>query len=823
MRKFRITLLLFVFCAVPLVFAQENASNGASSEKSEQAWSYYDKPIAKIVFEGLNLVKKDELSSITSQFVGKRFSDELYGELVNKIYELDKFEPNFEPEARKGDEKGNSVILVFKVKEIPVITHIRYKGNKQIKVSEIKDVVKIKELDVLNVKRIPSDERAIRNLYLDKGFTNVRVSSNVDIKENGEVDITFNIVEGMATIVTEIRFEGNQVISSKTLKAKLSQKEKGLFNKGYFQESCIEQDRQTILAFYRSKGYIEASVAENVNRDVVYNEAEQREELVLTYLVTEGDSYTYGGIEIYGNSIFSTKQLTDCIKLNVGDVFNQLKFEEGLRSLFDIYYENGYTFNGFEPKMNTDSVKKEVKWSLQITENDRAHIENIIVKGNEKTKDYVILREIPLETGDIFSKTKLTTGLRNLNNLQYFSGVVPQIVPGSGENLVDLVLSVEEQSTISLEFGLTFSGVTETSDIPISLFAKWQDSNVGGTGLSLSSQLTISNTEQSIGLGYTDPWFLGKPITLAISASFYHRMLTTLQNMYLPGDTDVTHYYMDYTNWTAAFSASLGRRWIYDFAILTLSGGLNFSLLNNIYDDMIYSPVDTTIGDDCNNWGWTNTIWSSVSLDGRNINYDPTKGWFVSQRVSWTGLIPVVEDQFFMRSDSKLELYAPLADVPVGEKWTFKLVLMGYSGLSFQIPASGVAGEEYAPGSSNKLYIDGMFNGRGWSAESSVKGMAMWSNTVELRWPFVPGVAALDFFADAVVLKDNLFELGNITLQDWRFSFGPGIRICMPQFPLRFLFAFPFQFDDSGNFKWRDGAENQAGFTFVLSFNLVNK
>ncbi|MDY6031734.1 MAG: outer membrane protein assembly factor BamA [Treponemataceae bacterium] len=804
MRKFRIVLVLMLLFSVMGLVAQTEPN-------------YYNKPISNIIFDGLNLVKKDDIHAIVSQFKGKRYSDELYNELVTKIYALDVFDPNFTAEALPGDENYNTVILKFTVKELPVITHIRYKGNKQIKLADIKDVVKVKELDILNEKRIPSDERAIRNLYLDKGFTNVKVSSNIDIKPNGEVELTFLITEGMATIVTEIKFEGVHVIDPKTLKSKFAQKEKSIFNKGYFQESSIEQDRQVILAFYHSRGYIDAVVSETVNREVTLNEEEGREEVVLTYFVTEGESYTYGGMQISGNSIFTTKELSDCIKLNVGDVFNELKFQEGLGALLDLYYENGYTFNTFIPKMNADPVKKEVSYTLQIIEKERSHIENIIVKGNEKTKDYVIIREIPLESGDIFSKSKLASGLRNLNNLQYFSSVYPQIVPGSEENLVDLILTVEEQSTTSLEFGLTFSGVTETSDIPISLFAKWQDSNLGGTGLTLSSQLTVSNTEQSIALSYTNPWFLDKPITLSLSAAFYHRMLTTLQYLYFPTGVDETHYYMDYTNWTTSFAASLGRRWSYDFAILTTSGGISFNLLNNVYDSFNYTPVDTTVSDTNNDWGWTNTIWGSVSLDGRNVNYDATKGWFVSQRLSWTGFIPVIEDQFFLRSDTKVELYAPLADVPVGDKWSFKLSLMGYSGFSFQVSVPG-----YEIGASNKLYIDGMFNGRGWSADSSTKGLTMWSNIVELRWPFLPGIAAFDIFFDAVVLgdSDSPFVL-DASLSNWKFSFGFGPRICMPQFPLRFLFTFPFHFDDTGAFAWR--TEDNAGFTFVLSFNIVNK
>ena len=98
----------------------------------------------------------------------------------------------------------------------------------------------------------------------------------------------------------------------------------------------------------------------------------------------------------------------------------------------------------------------------------------------------------------------------------------------------------------------------------------------------------------------------------------------------------------------------------------------------------------------------------------------------------------------------------------------------------------------------------------------------MWSNIVELRWPFLPGIAAFDIFFDAVVPgdSDSPFVL-DASLSNWKFSFGFGPRICMPQFPLRFLFTFPFHFDDTGAFAWR--TEDNAGFTFVLSFNIVNK
>lgn len=792
-------LLTFVTCFE--LFAQDDST-----------W-FYDKPISKITFEGLVHVNRDEVTSVTNQYLGKDFTDTLYSELISKIYALELFE-DIIPEAIPANEEKKSVILKFTVKELPVITDIKFKGNAHIKPSALKEVIGVKELEVLNEQKIPADVRAITEHYLNKGYTNVKVSYELEKEEDGDVVLTFNISEGKAVIVTQINFEGNYIVSEKTLKSKFTQKEKGLFNKGAFLEANEELDRQAILNYYHSRGYIDATVLD-IKRSITENIEENRDEIVLTYVVREGEQYTYGGITISGNTIFSTEQLVECIKLKPGMIFNQPKFNEGLTAIYDTYFESGYTYNSFEDKMHRDTEKHEVSFSLRIVENDRAHIENIIIKGNEKTKDYVILRELPLESGDIFSKSKLTAGLRNLYNLQFFSMVNPQILPGSENNLVDLIINVEEQSTTSLEFGLTFSGVSETNKIPISVFAKWQDSNVAGTGKTLSAQLAVATDQQSVSLGYNDSWFLGLPLSFSLSGSFYHKELTTLQNMYLPDGLNTTDYYMDYTNWTTSVGASVGRRWTPDFAILTLAGGISFNLLNNVYDPEMYTPVDTTISEYNNDWGWTNSVWTSFSIDDRNINYDPSKGWFASQRLSWTGLIPAIEDQFYLRSDTKLEGYVPLVDWAVSEHWSLQLILAGYTGLSFQVPSANTT-----IGATNQLYIDGMFNGRGWGIESGEKGQAMWSSYVELRWPFVKGMLAADFFFDAVALKDTLQDLGNLTLNDFKFSFGPGLRIAMPQFPLRFLLANTFYFKD-GQFTWRE--DNKADWQFVLSFNIVNK
>lgn len=791
-------------------------------------WDYYNKPIRSITFKGLSTVKASEVDGITGNFIGKTFTDELFADLVDRIYAIDLFD-DISPQALKGDDKGNTVAIVFTVKERPIISRIVITGNRQVRNAEIKEAISIKEKDIFVQNKLLLDERAVRDLYLKKGFTNVTVLSSTKENERGIV-VTFEITEGNATVVSSVQFRGNKLVSSKTLKGQLSLKEVGMFSKGAFQESGLEQDKQKITAYYKDRGYIDASVID-VLKDITPNDAKHRDEMTITFVVQEGVQYTFSGIEFSGNTIFPSKQLNSLVRIKEGAVFNQTKFQESLMSVADLYYENGYTSNGFVPEENKNADKRTVSYSVQIIENPRSHVEKILLKGNKKTKDYVILRELPLEPGDIFSKAKVQTGLRNLYNLQYFSAVVPDIMPGSEDNLVDLVLSLEEQSTTSIEFGLTFSGVSDPDELPFALFVKWQDSNVGGTGKVVSASTTVATTQQSLGLGYGESWFLGHPISFSLNADLTHSKITALRN-YVDkyGYNDTDDYYMQYEQWRLGFGASLGHRWTPDFAILSLSGGINTWLKTNIYDEDVWTPLDTNVTDYENEWGIQNSLWTAFSVDDRDINYDPSKGWFASQRFSWYGLLPV-EKEYFLRTDTKLEAYLTLLNIPFTEHWALRFILAGYTGLSFLFPY-----RDTNLGDNSKLYIDGMFNGRGWTSLSSKKkgrGRFLWDSYLELRFPIVPGILAVDFFGDAAVVNhkkevtqgknvkayydDAPYDLFNrVTIEDFYFSWGPSIRFCIPQFPLRLLFANTFQIID-GTVEYEDR------WKFVLSFNLVNK
>ena len=792
--------ICLLFCFV-CVFALSAQSDG---------W-YYNKPIKDIKFSGLNVTGSSEMDTVVSEFLGKNFSDELYIDIINKIYNLDFFD-DIGVELNPADVNGSSVILNITVVEKPVVAKINIEGNKQIHNADITDTVSLKKSDIFSASKLPADERKIRDMYLDKGYTNVRVSSSTETTEDGIV-VNFFIEEGKATIVTAIHFQGNEVFSEKTLKKQLNLKEAGLFNKGAYKEALIETDKGLVASYYKERGYMDAAVVD-VAKNVTYNEAKNQDEIEITFIVKEGSRYIYGGLTLSGNTLFTTEELLSYINMKEGDVFNQTKFTSGVYAIANKYYENGYTSNYFsDPVKEVNPETMAVSFTMQIVEKPRSHIENIIITGNTKTKDYVIRRELGIETGDIYSLSKIQSGLRNLGNTQFFSSLAPDFVQGTEENLIDMIVAVEEGLTTQIEVGVSFSGIASADEIPVSTYLKWADTNIAGTGKTISAGFNIATNEQAINVGYSDNWLLNKPISFSADLEYSRADASCPQIMTLPTGTNLTNFYMDYEKHTIGASLALGYRWYPHFSIITLTGGLATSLVRNNYDATLFTPVDAEIRANHNRFGIQNSVWTSLSLDDRDLYYDPSKGWFFSQKLTWNGLIPNVENQYYLRSDTKGEIYFTLLDKPVSETWNFKLILAGYTGLSFLVP-----GINCQISSNNKMYIDGMFTGRGWSGLYRERGQAMWNSYLELRLPIAIGIFGVDFFADAVALKDTIGDMfTNLKLEDFHFSFGPGIRFALQQFPIRLLLANTFKFDSSGNFQW------DKKWQFTLSFTIANR
>lgn len=795
---------------ISVVFILISAVFSAYSQSDEWFWN---EKVSKIEFEGLQSVKKSDLSGVISSYIDKPFTEELYNDILDRLYGLEYFE-EINPYAKHASKNNDDVLLVFEVVERPLIDEINFVGNRKIRNGELREKIKSKSSDIYIEAKILVDERIIRNYYIEKGYTASYVTHTVTESEKGVV-VTFEINEGQSTIIKDIHFSGNTVASERTLRSKLSMREigfLGLIHDGAFQQANLEQDKQKIIMYYKDKGYADANVLD-VNIETSYNEEKQRNELTLTYIISEGSLYTYAGIKLTGNEVFSEKELLAGVKLKAGSVYNETKFQEDMMSITSLYYENGYMSCEFYPIPTKNTDKNEISYELGIVEHSRSHIESVIIKGNTKTKDYVIRREIPIEEGDVFSRDKIINGLRNLMNLQYFSSVVPEPEPGSEDNLVNLVWTVEDQSTSTIQFGLTFTGVSEANAFPISLFAALENKNLFGEGRTVSTSLKLATDSQSFDLGYSQNWIGNLPISWSESVSFAHEKTTAYQLFWdsSTGTLDRNSISMSYDNWSATLSSALSRRWTPNYAILTLAGGLVNSLQYNSYDASLYVPVSSGISFYENRLGLSNSVFASFSVDNRDIMYDPSFGWFGSERLSWYGLLPQVEKEFFMRSDTKLEGYLKLAEFAFSDFWDFKLVLAGYTGVSFVVPTANTSLSD-----SNKLYLDGMFNGRGWTdVYKTSRGQFMVSNRLELRLPLIPSILGATGFFDAAYTKPTLKENLSPQTEDWYFSWGPGVRFLIQQFPLHVLFAFRGKVDDG---KWTN-----YPFQLVLSYNIINR
>jgi outer membrane protein insertion porin family len=828
---------IIIFSQAVCVFAQD------------EEW-YIGKPLERITFSGLNHVKLSDIEGITEQYTGRTFTDELYAELYGQLYALELFE-TINPSAIPSDPLGTAVVINFAVVERPIVSRISFSGNRGIRDSDLRNVILLKPNDVVNQLKIRADEQAIYNRYIEKGFTDAAVRYETSTDRNGNIQIMFIISEGTQVTIEAIQFEGNGVFSSGTLQNRLSLKKKNLFNDGAFQEAKLIADRSEVAAFYHDRGYIDAEVLD-VTREVRMDA--KGSHLTLVFHVYEGSMYTFGSVTFSGNSIFETEALGKLIRSKPGEVVNAGRLEQDLQRVADLYFENGYIFNSINREELRNTAAMTISYNISIVERGRAHIERILVRGNKKTKDYVILRELPLEPGDVFSKTKVMTGLRNLYNLQYFSNVFPDTPQGSADSLMDLIINVEEQLTTDIQAGLSFSGSSDPDSFPVSLMLKWNDRNFRGTGNIMGAEANIAPELQRVSLQYTHRWMFGLPISAGFDLTFQHsQRLAAMDNQppFFEGTEDKAFpdgfssfeeydaagklpddaFLMKYEQWYISLGFSTGYRWITPAGILGVGGGLRIGMRYNDFDSDIFRAFDPSLRNRNKQWVPSDSISFNVSLDDRDIYYDPSKGYFVSDHITFYGLLPnKLELEYYARNETKAEYFFTLWNWQVSEKWAFKGVIGLHTGLSLIFPV--LPYDQPVIEDSNKLSIDGMFVGRGWTGERLNRGFALWENWVELRIPVFPGILALDMFFDAAARRPTPADMfrresateGHTFADDMRYSFGGGLRFALPQFPFRFLFLKRFSTPD-GRFQWKRGAiggkpgdNGLSGVDFIISF-----
>lgn len=808
------------------------------SAQNQNADWYQNKPIADITFSGIQHVDVGDLSGIINDYIGREFTDRRFLELQQRLYALDFF-TQIIPNAVRADEEGNEVIIHFEVQERPIVDSVEFQGNRRLRDSRLSDAIVVSSGDIISRSRIRMDETEIRRLYRENGYTQASISSRIeDTDVPGKQRVIFVINEGSQTTIRQIQFVGNAFASDGALRGAMESKQQSLFNSGVFQEAVLEQDKRRILDYYRQRGYIDAEIIEIQTQ--VNDSDDNRDFLTITVYLEEGEQFSFEGMSFVGNSVFSDAELQALVRHRPNTVINLLRIEQDFERISDLYYSNGYIFNNISVEESRNNENLTVHYTVTIQEFNRAHIENIIVRGNTKTKDHVIFRELPFEKGDIFSSSQIRTGLFNLMNTGFFTAVVPETPYGSVEGLMDLIIDVEEGQTADIRLGVDIGG---GGDFPVSGRIAWQDSNFRGLGQTIGAEVVASPVEQSLSFNFREPWLLGyrwsAGMNLTVKRTIQNNILQTDPLTggilgQLPGQKDdqvPNDFRMQLQDWDFVLGGNTGYRFITPAGRLNLSTSLSTGINLTSYNDELYFPP---YGGAYENLKSSNSSWELINrwrlgtnLDSRDILISPSSGYYLGQNITFTGGF-LFGNRHFILSESAAEGYLTLFDIPVGENWNWKMVLKAKAGFSAILPqfwVRGTSGEEALQNvpDNQLLAVNGVTNARGWSFQPGLHGL--WENILELRMPIAEQLLWFDTFFDATFPYAELSSVPNTSPQDGLYGIGAGLRFSIPQLPISLYFARLFTIDENNSIQWETGnffnPENEAGkgLRFVLSFS----
>lgn len=868
--KRRKTAWFLLICLVTYSFTSLSA-------QTEQDW-YVGKTITDISFSGLSRISTNELRGITQPFIGQEFSEPLFLDLQRRLYALDYFEYLL-PEARPGDDDYSTVILHFEVEERPVVGGIEFQGVTRFRITELLDSITLSQGDLYTAGSTRTAAANLSAFYRDQGYPDVSVTQNIEDLEDGSKQVTFIIDEGPQVTIRTITFQGNAFGTNGALKRVLTSKEQGLFNPGLFKEENIAADKEALLEYYQENGFIDAEIQEVVTTPVESDDPTQSR-VDVAFIIQEGERWVYDGITISGNTIFSTEELLSKIRQKPGSILNLPQFRNGVQQVIDVYFQNGYFNNEISLNENRNDGEQTIGFELVIKEKPRSYIEDIVIRGNNKTKDHVIQRELPFETGDIFSAKKIREGLLNLYNLQYFEGIPIVDTPqGSEPELRNVVITLEERGTLDIRGGVSIGGSGQGG-----LLLSVSDINFLGNGQRLGAELNLNTTDQQLSFNFSDAWLFGERFSGGINLTLGHsKKSDELQDSlgpvfsdsdtnrvpdpftgdyvfskdtefngteytagdYFPGipssdqisqyslQTDYVYaggsgavpseYRMSYDQYNISLGVNTGIRrrtplgWL--GANASISGSLNYVT----YDPDVYRPFSPALRDNLDQIRLVNQLGLSVSLDDRDVAFNPSSGYYLSQNVNFTGGF-LFGNRHYIRSDSTLQGYLTLFDIPVAEVWNWKMVLAANSSLSLMFPQFWtLEGNNFAPGE-NLLYTNGMTVARGWAPRSN--GEAIWNNWVELRMPISEDIVWFDMFFEGVRLteiREDIFSGGS---EGWMFGFGAGLRLTIPQLPLRLYLGKRFEVSEIGEVEWQQGNlfpdpdKPGSGIDFIFAISL---
>jgi outer membrane protein insertion porin family len=675
MQRFLSRITVFVITAIVSV-STVKAQDPTSIDPKLLEWNNPRTPvkeytIAEIRVTGVRFLDTSIVLSISGLQVGDRFmhpGSDNFSKAINNLWRQKLFSNVQIFITKIVDDK---VSVEINVQERPRLGNFKIIGPKKSEQEDLQAKMQLAKQTIITESMLRNITEVTKKYYAEKGRPNVQViidTTNDPAFVNSK-QLTVTVIPGKKVRIDNINFYGNENIDGLRLKRQMKgTKEKSrftlysssdtsrfgtrekysfrqyvkdwgflslsktkkvadpyfrfkLFSGAKFDAKKFEEDREKVLDYYNAQGYRDAQIIDTA----IY--VNKRGDLNIELKVDEGHRYYFGNLVWKGNSKYSDSILNVILGISKGDIYNldilnkrlgkQLTQEGG--DISGLYMDDGYLFFQVEP-VETAVYNDTIDHEIRIKEGPQARIKNVTIAGNDKTKDYVIRRELRTIPGELFSRSDLIRSQRELAQLQYFNQetINPGVVPNSDDGTVDINWKLEEKSSDQLELsagwgggvGLTGTlGVTFNNFSIRNIFKKsaWDPLPTGdGQKLSLRVQ-SNGRAYRSYSFSFTEPWLGGKKrnsLTIAINNSKFSNAYD-----YTTGTIDRAKSDTNYLK-TTGLTISLGKqlKWPDDYFNLVFS--LNFTQ----YKLMNY-PIFQGLDD-----GTSNNISAKIALQRSSIN-----------------------------------------------------------------------------------------------------------------------------------------------------------------------------------------------------------
>ncbi|MCG2715791.1 MAG: outer membrane protein assembly factor BamA [Candidatus Marinimicrobia bacterium] len=479
--------------------------------------------ILGVAVQGNKTISESSIKIQSGIIEGKNITFDDIPDAIKRLWKLKIFS-DIQIYIDKATEDG--LFLIIQVEEYPRLGEFKVIGNKKIRKSKFDEELKLISGKVLSPALISETKRKMRDLYEEDGFLLVEIKEEL---EPGEKENTRNLLihikEGKKVRIKDVVFKGNEQFSESKLRRVLKEtRRRNLFvlKIGEFDQEKYKEDKQKLVDFYNKEGYRDFEI----QKDSIFY-SDNKKYMFLTLDVYDGPRYKYRNISLSGHNLYTDEQLKAVLGIKPGDYYDKAELQKAVYERVNgIYMDRGYLFFQIIPK-ETPVSEDEIDLHLSITENHQVSIGRINVVGNDRTHENVIRRELKVFSGDIFSRESLIRSQREIFILNYFSNVIPDVIPVS-EDEIDVEIAVEEKSSdranlsfsISQMYGLIGGGSVEFNNFR----GRGQQVRVSyQQGAQYSIAGSGATPYKSISLGFTDPWLFDTPNLIGASIFYSER------------------------------------------------------------------------------------------------------------------------------------------------------------------------------------------------------------------------------------------------------------------------------------------------------------